>query len=78
MQKRVNLTLTTINYIYVIITTIFWVIWKERKLKAFEGKEIGAYRLRDVWYRYFGSIMLGYDIIKNENFENAIDTLTHL
>lgn len=46
---------------------IFRIIWKERNSRAFEGVESSVYKIRDKWIHYFESILLGYDIISDEN-----------
>lgn len=64
-----------INLIHLII---FWVIWKEMNNRAFEENENLIHKLRDWWFHIFVSILLGHDIIRDEDFEFVINTLTQL
>lgn len=39
--------------------SIFWIIGKERNNRAFEGREDYIINIKDRWFRYFASIVLG-------------------
>lgn len=56
---------------------IFWIMWKERNLRAFEGIEGGILKLRDRWM-HIGSSCFGHDINRVEDFENFINILIEL
>lgn len=58
--------------------TVFWVIWKERNARTFEEKECNLNRLKDRWIHYFGFILLCHDIVRDVDFVNVINTITHL
>lgn len=36
------------------------------------------YKIKDRWFHFFGSLMLGHDIYRVEDFGNIIDILTNL
>lgn len=48
--------------------TIFWVIGKERNKLAFDGKELNFNTLKDNWFHYFGSTIIGLDIDSKIDF----------
>lgn len=68
---------STKNIVKIIPLTIFWVIWKKEIIELLRV-EVYRYKLRDKWFMYFGSCILGHDITRDEDFEDVIDTLTSL
>lgn len=58
--------------------TIFWIIWKEINRRGFEGVEGDMSELRDRWFHLFGSLILGHDLCRVEDFEYLIDCLTNM
>lgn len=58
--------------------SIFWVVWKERNLRAFEGIKKDFTAIRDTWIHSFGSMLLGHDIRELEDFVAVFDLLIDL
>lgn len=50
------------NSIRLIPLTIFWVFWKKRNNKAFDGIEFDFNKIKDNWFHYFGSNLLGHNL----------------
>lgn len=42
--------------------TIFWVIWKERNKRVFEGIKVTPVYINDKWLHFFSSIILGHNL----------------
>lgn len=55
--------------------SIFWVIWKERNKRAFDGQEESSMNLKNRWFHYFDSIMLGHSTYSLKDFWAIADML---
>lgn len=58
--------------------SIFWVVWKEKNLKAFEGIEKDLASIRNNWIYIFGYMILGHDIKELDDFGAIFDHLIDL
>lgn len=54
---------------------IFWVIWKERNDWAFDGLELDFNTIKNNWFHYFGSTVLGYNLDSFDSLGIIIDML---
>lgn len=48
-----------VKFFSLIMLTMFWIIWKERNRRVFEGVESDVVKIRDRWFYLFGSLLLG-------------------
>lgn len=58
--------------------TIFWVIWKERNNKAFDGKEVNFCNIKNRWFHYFGSILLAHNLDNLDDLGSIVYMLIDL
>lgn len=57
---------------------IFWIIWKERNNRAFEGKKSDFVTIKNKWLHLFWSIVLGHNLDNIVDFASLVNTLTVL
>lgn len=50
-------------------------MWKERNQRGFEGIEWEITKIMDRWLHYMGSLYLGHDINRMEDFKEFINIL---
>lgn len=61
--------------IRIISLTIFWVIWKEHNNRAFEGEKVDFNTIKDNWFHYFDSTILGHNLDCMDDFGYIVDML---
>lgn len=64
--------------IRLISLTIFWVIWEERNNRTFDGIESDFNKVKDNWFHYFGSNLLGHKLDCLDDLVDIVDILTEL
>lgn len=63
------------KHLGLIIFAIFWVVWKERNRRTFDGVEEGTNKLRERWFLALGFLVIGQPLYSMEDLRELIGTL---
>lgn len=66
------------KFISLIPLTVFYIIWKERTMRAFDGIDSDMVKIKDRWFYLFGSLLTRHDLYRVEDFGYMIDCLTNM
>lgn len=63
-----------------ILVTIFWVVWKERNKRVFDGiDDVNEFDLlKNKWFQNLGFLLLGHSLQSIEDLRNLIDKLINM